>query len=89
MENWKLVENIKELNTTLKSITTVVHGIWKYLTNPILLWNGFIGISYWVILLICLGGILLYIFGYKKGLRYSTIGIGIYSILQALNTVIK
>lgn len=89
IDNLPLIENVKELNTNIKTVIDVVHGIWRFITNPILLWHGFMGISYWVILFVILGGILLYIFGHKKGLKYSTISIGIYTILQALNTVIK
>lgn len=51
--------------------------------------NGLANLSYWICLYIALGGVLATICGFKKGGRYSTFSVCIYSILQAFSAAIK
>ncbi|MBZ9688398.1 hypothetical protein G9F72_018880 [Clostridium estertheticum] len=57
----------------------------KYLTHPILIVNAIAGASYWVCLMIGIGGILFYVIGHEKGLKYTTGSVLSYTLIQAIN----
>lgn len=59
--------------------------IGNYLNHPILIVNAISGASYWVCLVIGLGGILFYLVGHKNGLKYTTGSILSYTLIQAVN----
>lgn len=59
--------------------------IGNYLNHPILIVNAIAGASYWVCLIVAMGGVLFYLVGHKKGLQYTSGGILSYTLIQAVN----
>jgi len=57
----------------------------KYLTHPILIVNALAGASYWVCLIVSIGGVMFYMVGHKKGLQYTGGSILGYTLIQAIN----
>lgn len=54
-----------------------------------LLWNSFVDISFLLCIVLAVSGILLYIFGYKKGIRYTGGSIGVYVIIKFLTLALS
>lgn len=46
--------------------------------------SGLVGVSYWICMFVCIGGLLAYLAGFKQGGRYSTLSIMIYTTLRAI-----
>lgn len=59
--------------------------IGNYISHPILIANLVAGASYWVCLIIAMGGVLYYIIGHEKGLKYTSGSILTYTLIQAIN----
>lgn len=65
-------------------------GYWsKFIADIIksslwLLWNSFVDISFFICIIIAVAGICLYVFGYKKGIRYTGGSIGFYIVIKFL-----
>jgi hypothetical protein len=59
--------------------------IGNYLNHPILIVNAVAGASYWVCLIVAMGGVLYYMIGHKKGLKYTSGSILTYTLAQAVN----
>ena len=59
--------------------------IGNYISHPILIANLVAGASYWVCLIIAMGGVLYYIIGHEKGLKYTSGSILTYTLIQAVN----
>lgn len=57
----------------------------NYITHPILIFNVFAGVSYWVCLFVGIGGILFYVAGFKKGLKYTSGSLLGYTLIQTIN----
>lgn len=57
----------------------------NFITHPILIVSAITGVSYWVCLLVGACGLIFYIAGYKKGLKYAGGSILVYLLLQTLN----
>lgn len=51
--------------------------------------SSIVSISYWICMFICILGLLAFLAGFKKGGRWSTLGILIYTTLQAILSAIK
>jgi len=63
----------------------VMDKIGHYISHPILIANVVAGASYWVCLIIAMGGVLYYLVGHKKGLHYTSGSIVSYTLIQAIN----
>jgi hypothetical protein len=63
----------------------VMDKIGYYISHPILIANVVAGASYWVCLIIAMGGVLYYIIGHKKGLKYTSGSILTYTLIQGVN----
>jgi len=57
----------------------------KYVTHPILIVNAVAGASYWICLIVGIGGIMFYMVGHKKGLKYTSGSILGYTLIQVIN----
>lgn len=57
----------------------------NYITHPILIFNAFAGASYWICLLVAIGGVMFFLIGHKKGLKYTTGSILSYTLIQVVN----
>lgn len=51
--------------------------------------SGIVGISYWVCMVICIVGLLAYLAGFKKGGRWTTLSIMIYTTLKVILGAVK
>lgn len=83
-------KSLTDLNTSSKDFFDLVKTIHGYITNPILIWNGFISISFWVCLIICLSSFLIYLMSdRKKDLNRSKFSFALWIILKMLDMSIK
>ena len=57
----------------------------NFITHPILIVNAITGISYWLVLIVGAGGLIFYIAGNKKGLKYVSGSLLAYILLQTIN----
>lgn len=75
-----------------KGIKTIA-AVCEYILHPskilIALWSCIVSISYPLCLLVCLGALLLYIFGFKKFAKWIPISLGLYVIIQAIGSAVK
>lgn len=85
-----LVEQIKELNENTKEFFHSVKVIYNYITNPILIWNGMMALSYWICLISCLSCFLMYLMtNRKKDIQRSKVALAVYIILKLIDSSIK
>lgn len=74
-----------------ESLKTIAK-FFDYIMHPakviLILWNTTLQLSFIICLSICLASILLYIFGNKKYAKWAPISIGIYTLIQAIGSVI-
>jgi len=59
--------------------------IGNYITHPILIVNAISGASYWVCLFIGIGGLIYYMVGNKKGLKWTSGSLLSYILIETLN----
>lgn len=80
------------INSVLEPLKTI-QSFLDYILHPskifMLLWHWTLQYSYLICLLICVSAILLYIFGFKKSGKWIPFSIGIYTVLQAIGSVLK
>lgn len=57
----------------------------NYISHPILIANAIAGASYWVCLFVAIGGVMFYLIGHKKGLKYTGGSILSYTLIQVIN----
>lgn len=78
-------ESIKIIADVLKTIGDIIYVI----THPIVIWNWFIGISYWIATIICSFCILYYaVTGSHKFTRIMWITIITYILLKGVDAAI-
>lgn len=95
--NWQLIRSIDSFNQSLKNFGDntkdffdTVKTIHQYFTNPMLIWNGFISISFWLCLIICVSSFLIYLMtNRKKDLYNSKYAFAVWIILKILDLSIR
>lgn len=89
--NVSLFKKIDEFIEMSKSFFKGVETFNNYITHPALIgkaiWSFTVANSYWVCLVIFAGGILFWIYGGKKGAIVSKISLGVFIVIQAINSV--
>jgi hypothetical protein len=81
----KIDQIIQPLRTIADFISYIIHPtkiLWLF-------WHWTVGISYFICLFLCLGAVLLYIFGFKKYSKVAPISIALYVLIQAINSAVK
>lgn len=89
MNDFNLINSINNLNGSIKTALENFNTFVNYVSHPILIWQGFTNLSYYIVLFVGASGIILYAFGYKKGMKWPTIGVGVYTLIQAINLALK
>lgn len=95
--NWQVVksmdsfkQSVTDLNNNAKEFFDMMKTIHYYFANPILIWNGFISISFWVCLIVCLSSFLIYLMnGRKNDLDRSKFCFALWILLKILDMSIK
>lgn len=86
--DFSLTQQISQLNEHLKSIGKVLY----YITHPkqllIILWHCTLEYNYLICLLICVAGVIMYILGHKKGTKWISGSIIVYTLMQAINSAL-
>lgn len=63
----------------------IMDKIGNVISHPIIIANAIAGASYWICLVVGIGGILYYVIGCKKGLKYTGGSLLTYTLIQAVN----
>lgn len=65
--------------------------MWDYIVNNVtgFIFNGLASCSYWMCLIVALGGHFAYISGFKDGARYTILSTVIYATIQAISGAIN
>ena len=58
----------------------------NYITHPVLILNAVAGASYWICGLICIAGILYYVIGHDKGVKWAGGSLLGYTLIQIVNS---
>jgi len=61
----------------------------NYITHPTLIVNAIASASYWICGLFCIAGILYYIIGHKKGVRWASGSLLGYTLIQVVNYAVS
>lgn len=87
------IEQIKELNASLKQFSTVIGKVWHYITHPLelglIIWIEAVKYSFYVCLMIFIVSIIVYILGYKKGAKWARTSIFSYVAIQIFDMVCR
>lgn len=85
-----IIQKVDEFNKNLKAFNDTVSEIWYYITHPILIWNGFMELSYWLLLGACIIFLLYYLIcNDKKQLINSAKAFAIYFLLRLINLSLR
>ena len=80
---------LKGIYDMLKGLCDGISSTINYITHPILIWNGLVDVSYWICLVVAMGGVIIYIFTKsKKSITYSKVSIASYILIRVLNLCI-
>jgi hypothetical protein len=86
-----LVEQVKELNGSIKHFSNVVGKMWHYITHPLevglIIWNETVEYSFYICLMIFIIGTIIYLIGYKKGSKWARVSIFSYVAIQIFDMV--
>jgi hypothetical protein len=86
-------ENLKNIGTFCKKISDITSQTYHYISHPAEIfkdaWIFTVNNSFSVCLLLTMGGMILYMFGVKKGSKVARISLFSYIAIQIFNTVSK
>ena len=89
--NWLGMKEAKGFFDNVDKFGDALGTIGKFIGHPILIFNAVSGASYWICLVIGLTGIILYVCGVKKALKYSggsLLGFSLIKLIEAgLNAI--
>jgi hypothetical protein len=86
-------ESLKNIGNGLKTLTNIITKTYYYISNPIMLlkniWVFTVNNSFYVCLVLTMGGFTLYLIGMRKGAKIARISFFSYIAIQIFNTVSK
>jgi len=88
---WLGMDKAQKFFDNMDAFADAIGKVGHVLGNPILIFNALSGASYWVCIVIGLTGIVLYVCGVKKALKYSggsLLGFSLIKLIEAgLNAI--
>lgn len=88
-----LIEEVKDLNCSIKHFSESIGQGWYYITHPLelvlILWNEAVRYSFYVCLMIFVTGTIVYLIGYKKGAKWARVSVFSYVAIQIFNMVCR
>lgn len=87
----KLIDGITTFNESSKNFFHVIDRMYYYATNPkalgIVAWGFAVKSSFYICLLICLGGLILHLIGVNKAAKWAKISLFTYLAIQVFNSL--
>jgi len=86
---WFGMEKAQHFFDQMDEFGNALGTIGNYIGHPILIFNAISGVSYWICLAIGFGGLIFYICGNKKALKYTGGSLLGFSIIKMIDAGLK
>jgi len=84
-EKWLGMDKAQKFFDQMDRFGDAMGTIGNYIGHPILIFNALNGVSYWMCIVIGLGGIILYVCGHKGALKYTGGSLLGFSLIKLIN----
>jgi hypothetical protein len=88
-----LPENVQKISDNIQAFVNGIRKVGYYITHPVelaqLFWRFVVANSFTICLVICIGGLILYVIGIKKGAKWAKVSFFSYLSIQVFNAAMR